>query len=150
MALEINNLLDSIMKRSEPAAPPKKDVVVQREVAPEPQSSNQSSIKKDINNLAERVEKDKPLTDNQSNGVDKVLNKEKLQEVQRDLDKVNGFVQNIKREINFSLSEHTGKVVITVVNPDSEEIVREIPPEELQKLAKKLQENSAILFDDEA
>jgi len=52
---------------------------------------------------------------------------------ERDLSKVvaslNDYAQNVKRDLQFSMDETSGRTVITVRDSESEEIIRQIPPE---------------------
>ncbi len=56
------------------------------------------------------------------------------------------YVQNIERNLEFSVDEESGRTIITVTDPETDEIIRQIPPEDLLYMVKALQENSASLF----
>ncbi|MHC8386147.1 flagellar protein FlaG [Pseudomonas sp. LB3P14] len=60
------------------------------------------------------------------------------------------FVQSIKRNLEFSIDEASGKVVVKVIASDSGEVVRQIPNEEVLKLANSLNDASSLLFSAEA
>ena len=49
--------------------------------------------------------------------------------------------------IQFSVHEPTGRTMIRVVDKETEDLIREIPPEEFLDLAAKLDEMIGILFD---
>ena len=51
-----------------------------------------------------------------------------------------GFVQNITRELNFSVDEELGKTVVTVVDESSGSVIRQIPSEDMLELAKNISE----------
>ena len=53
-------------------------------------------------------------------------------------------------ELKFNRDQETGQTYIKIVDRDSGKVVREIPPEELRKLAEKLDEMVGILFDKKA
>jgi flagellar protein FlaG len=53
---------------------------------------------------------------------------------------VSGYVQNITRELNFSVDESLGKTVVTVVDEATGDIIRQIPSEDMLELAKNLAE----------
>lgn len=48
------------------------------------------------------------------------------------------FVQSVKRNLEFSIDEPSGKVVVKVIASDSGEVIRQIPNEEVLKLANSL------------
>jgi len=53
---------------------------------------------------------------------------------------INDFVQNVQRDLSFSLDESSGRTVIKVVDSGSGELVRQIPSEEVIALATVLQD----------
>jgi len=46
-------------------------------------------------------------------------------------------------ELEFKVDEQSGRTVITVYNPETEEVIRQIPPEEAIRLAQLLQEQGS-------
>lgn len=52
--------------------------------------------------------------------------------------------------LEFSLHKETGRTMVKVFNKDTDELVREIPPEQILDLAAKLDEMVGMLFDQEA
>ncbi|HKJ95928.1 MAG TPA: flagellar protein FlaG [Gammaproteobacteria bacterium] len=61
-------------------------------------------------------------------------------------EKVKDFVQIVRRNLEFSVDEQTGRTVITVVDADSGNVVRQIPPEDILAAARNLDELSGVLF----
>ena len=55
-----------------------------------------------------------------------------------------------KVELKFNRDQDTGQTYIKIVDKDSGNVVREIPPEFLRKLAEKMDEMVGILFDRKA
>ncbi|HEB60052.1 MAG TPA: flagellar protein FlaG [Gammaproteobacteria bacterium] len=57
------------------------------------------------------------------------------------------LTQNLQRNLHFNVDDATGRVVVTVVDSESDEVIRQIPPEELlalsQHLAESLEEESS-------
>jgi flagellar protein FlaG len=53
---------------------------------------------------------------------------------------VSGYVQNIARELNFSVDETLGKTVVTVVDQSTGELIRQIPTEDMLELSRNLAE----------
>jgi len=49
--------------------------------------------------------------------------------------------------LNFSVHSASGKVMVTVVDEDMGEVIREIPSRELLDLAAKLEETIGLIFD---
>ncbi len=57
------------------------------------------------------------------------------------------FVQSIKRNLEFSIDEQSGKVIVKVIASETGEVVRQIPSAEALKLAESLNNASHVLFD---
>ena len=51
--------------------------------------------------------------------------------------------------LDFSLHEATGRTMVKVFNKDNDELIREIPPEQILDLAARLDEMVGMLFDQE-
>jgi len=51
---------------------------------------------------------------------------------------VSGYVQNITRELNFSIDEELGKTVVTVFDQSTGDVIRQIPSEDMLELSRNL------------
>lgn len=60
------------------------------------------------------------------------------------------FVQAARRDLDFSIDDSTGRVVVKVIATDSGEVIRQIPSETALKLAQSLTDASSLLFDTNA
>ena len=69
-----------------------------------------------------------------------------LADINDTVDKLRDHVKSLDRELEFSVDEDSGRTVITVRDPETDEVLRQIPPDELLYVVKALQENSANLF----
>ena len=63
------------------------------------------------------------------------------------IEEMNSFLQNMKRNLSFSLDEASGEKLIIVKDSESDEVIRQIPSEELLVLRKKMDDVVGILFD---
>ena len=70
-----------------------------------------------------------------------------LQTTIRDLEQVSAA---FNRRLAFRVNEKLGQVVVKVVDTDTDKVVREIPPAELQHVYERIREVMGLLFDDEA
>ncbi len=66
--------------------------------------------------------------------------KEVVLTVQEELEKLNV-------RLVFNIDKDTKEVVVKVVDPKTNEVIRQIPPEELLEIRKRLDEIMGILFD---
>jgi len=60
------------------------------------------------------------------------------EELQAAVKKLNDYVQNIRRTLSFSIEESTGRTIIKVYDAETDELIRQIPPEDTMKLADTL------------
>lgn len=51
---------------------------------------------------------------------------------------INDYVQNIQRNLQFTVDEKSGKDVVTVLDTKTEEIIRQYPSEEVLAFARQL------------
>ncbi|GAB1455323.1 MAG: flagellar protein FlaG [Spirochaetia bacterium] len=54
------------------------------------------------------------------------------------------------KRLSFSLNEKLDQVVVKVIDTDTDKVIREIPPEELQHVHERIREVIGILFDERA
>ncbi|MDB6061226.1 MAG: hypothetical protein JWM78_1329 [Verrucomicrobiaceae bacterium] len=60
--------------------------------------------------------------------------------------KLNDYVQNVQRNLSFSVDKDSGQTVIKVLDVQTNEVIRQIPPAETLRLAASLEERMAQLF----
>jgi flagellar protein FlaG len=70
--------------------------------------------------------------------------------LQQAVSSIEGFVQSIRRDLNFSLDDSSGRVVIKVTDSVSGDVIRQMPSEEALRLAESLEEVRSLLFKAEA
>lgn len=96
---------------------------------------------------------DKPVAErpvaasSESKGSD--LNKDNSQEeakVKAAAEDIQKFFHSVKRNLEFSIDEESGKVIVKVIASDSGEVVRQIPNAEILKLAESLSDANSLLF----
>lgn len=58
------------------------------------------------------------------------------------------ILQNI--DLSFSVHKASGKIIVTVINENTGEVIREIPSSELLDLAAKLEETIGLMLDKKA
>jgi flagellar protein FlaG len=70
-----------------------------------------------------------------------------LKTVIRDIQRVS---EAFNRHLTFTLNEKLGQVVVKVIDNDTDKVVREIPPAELQRVYERIREVMGLLFDKSA
>ena len=68
--------------------------------------------------------------------------------VEQAVSQVNEFVQNLNRDLQFTVDDDSGRTVIKVLDNETKEVIRQIPPEELLRIANYLleAEGSSLLL----
>ncbi|WP_051368928.1 flagellar protein FlaG [Psychromonas arctica] len=112
------------------------------------------------------VEHDKPLINNDNKKVNDVSSMQAVasesettiakevtpkqladEDVQGALEEMNAFVQSMQRNLSFRIDEELGQEVISITDAETQEVIRQIPSEELVVLRKKMDDVVGILFD---
>ena len=68
-------------------------------------------------------------------------------DVQNMVDDVNKVIRYINERLQFSVHEETNRIMVKVLDRETEEVLREIPPEKMLDLISKLQEIAGLLVD---
>ena len=114
-------------------------------VAVQPNISNQArapqkSVKSDAEVVAQVVS-----TEIKASGVNEAAQPTR-EVVAKAAAQLQDFVSSMGRNLNFSIDESTGYSVVRVVNPDTGELIRQLPSEELLKISRDFQRlNNALV-----
>ena len=58
--------------------------------------------------------------------------------------RLNDYVQSVQRDLQFQLDDTSGKTIVTVIDTQTSEVVRQIPDEVALKLAQDLQQDEPL------
>ncbi|WP_085623121.1 MULTISPECIES: flagellar protein FlaG [unclassified Pseudomonas] len=72
------------------------------------------------------------------------------EELEKAVGEIRDFVQSSQRQLDFSIDDSTGRVVVKVIATESGEVIRQLPSETALKLAQSLSEAGSLLFDGQA
>ena len=73
-------------------------------------------------------------------------NKAQLQEDVRQLQKLSDAVSG--RKVQFSVNQELDQVVVTVVDPATNKVIKEIPSQDIQQLKVRIRQAIGVLFDE--
>lgn len=83
-----------------------------------------------------------------SSGAEGEIGKaEQKLDVEEAVERIRTQVQTLQRNLNFSVDDSTGEVVVQVLDGDSGKVVRQIPSEDILRLADRLDEMRSLLFE---
>jgi flagellar protein FlaG len=68
-------------------------------------------------------------------------------DIRRAADRANAYFKNAKTHLEFSVGEETGQVVVKIIDSQTNQVVRMIPPEMMQRLADIATIMQGLLFD---
>lgn len=77
-----------------------------------------------------------PVNENRET-AGQLVNREALE---ASVSKINDFVQNVQRSIHFSVAENSGRTIIEVYDKETDELIRTIPSEEVQRISDAIAE----------
>ncbi len=72
------------------------------------------------------------------------VSREMLQETVKNL---NGYAQNLKRNLQFSVDKDLNRTVIRVVDTDTKQVIRQIPSEEMLAIARRTDASASAILD---
>lgn len=62
--------------------------------------------------------------------------------VEKAVTEISDYVQNISRDLQFQVDKQTGTTIVTVLDHETKEVIRQIPSEELVTIARNIAENA--------
>lgn len=80
---------------------------------------------------------------------DSMIN-ETVDKLENSIEKLNELMRDGQRSLNFSVEKDLNKVVVKVMDMETEEVIRQFPNEEALKFAKHLEGMMGLLFNDKA
>ena len=98
----------------------------------------------------------KPVAPYQAKAAEDQGSGQKREPAQKSLspDQIDGLVKElneamkvINTAISFSVDKATGKTVITVTDADTKQVIRQIPSEEMMRVAERISQLLGVLFD---
>jgi flagellar protein FlaG len=63
---------------------------------------------------------------------------------------LNDVAKVLQTNLQFSVDEKTKRIVVKVLDADTQKVIRQIPPEDVMKMSARIQELLGILFDQTA
>jgi len=76
------------------------------------------------------------------------------EDIQQAVSELNQHIQNIERDLFFSVDDSSGRTIVRVVNSETEEVIRQIPSEEVLRISRSIHEQmgdiSGLIFETSA
>ncbi len=71
---------------------------------------------------------------------------ENKQQISNAVNEINNFFQTAQRSLGFSVDESSGHMVMQIKDTKTNEVIRQIPGEDVLKLVKRLDDLTGVLF----
>lgn len=71
-----------------------------------------------------------------------------VEEARAMADSLEGYMEILTTSLGFSVNENVDRVVVTITNKQTDEVIRQIPAEELIALREKMKELTGIIFNE--
>jgi flagellar protein FlaG len=68
------------------------------------------------------------------------------EEIEQIVSELNNFIQIFNTKIAFEIDKETKKTVLKIIDAQSNEIIRQIPPEELLAISKRISELLGLII----
>jgi flagellar protein FlaG len=75
--------------------------------------------------------------------------KRSAEEIRKDLDVINAQLKIMNRSIQFSIDDSSHDIVVKVINKESGEVIRQLPPESAIRLREHMTEVSGLIVEEE-
>ena len=72
------------------------------------------------------------------------------QDLQAAVDSMNDFVSSIRNPLNFSIDKDTGQTIVKVIDQTTDEVIKQIPSEEMLAIAKAIDKLKGLFIQQEA
>ncbi|MCR4940308.1 MAG: flagellar protein FlaG [Treponemataceae bacterium] len=103
-------------------------------------SQNTSSIP------AKKVKQQVDINEGMENAARDI--KKEMAEVQEVVSKLENITNVMGRKISFNVNEELGEVVVKVIDPSTDKVIKEIPSAEIQQLQLRIKQTLGLLFDE--
>lgn len=70
--------------------------------------------------------------------------RQEVEDVRRAVEDINDHFQSVGRDLKFQVDKESGRTIITVMDSETKEVVRQIPPEEVLNLAERLHLDTSV------
>ncbi len=70
--------------------------------------------------------------------------------LEKAVERMEEFIKSVGRDLQFRIDDDTGRVVVTVLVRGTDDVVRQIPPEEMLSISKRMAEVHGLLFNGQA
>lgn len=128
-----------------------------KENSPESKVDNANAVVEnktvEQNPIRENQIKSKETQAKKNEELEQMAEDDVREKVETAVETIRGFIQENQRDLDFDVAQESNRVIITVKDKVTNEVIRQIPPEDAIKLSDRIKNgdditNSAILVDE--
>ena len=82
--------------------------------------------------------------------VQRGMDTQSVAELTGAIDQLNGYLEATQRGLHFSIDDDSGRTIVRVVDMETDEVIRQIPSEEMLALIRHFSEVTGKIFDEVA
>lgn len=124
-------------------AVPSKPALTKKEGSHEAASSGKTLPRSAVLSAKSEIQKQQKI-DNVSKRTALTKDSRVRESVEDAVAKMNEYTQSMRRDLQFNLDESSGRMVVTVVDRTSKEVIRQIPDEVFLKMARNLKHHMEV------
>ncbi|MDX1250734.1 MAG: flagellar protein FlaG [Gammaproteobacteria bacterium] len=79
-----------------------------------------------------------------------VKNDARNEDITKAVSYLNDYIQSYRRDLQFSVDDDSGRIVVKVIDKETREVIRQIPSEEALQLAKRMEQSNGMLLQAQA
>lgn len=99
--------------------------------------------------LKKQQEKQKAAAELSEKQMDKVQNPVTKDEIEKYLKKTLNDASIFNRDLQYSINRETNQIIVKVVDKTTDKVIKEIPPEAIQRLQASIREAIGLLVDEQ-
>ncbi len=134
----------AIVQRARGGKQTSQSVGIRTDLAPDERPVGSIEPQSALDDRSEFVEESLPEEVSGEQSSDEESEQLRGRDVASAITKLNDFVQNEKRDIEFAINDEAGVSVVKVVSRETGELIRRIPGEEVVDLARKLNDQEPL------
>jgi flagellar protein FlaG len=115
-------------------------------------TATQEASKASVSGISSPLAADKDSIANRQQQVTSTEEKAKpsFSEIIQISEKLNQSVQKIQRDLSFTVDDTQGDIVVKVIDRSTQEVIRQIPSEDMLRLSQSFEEVNSLLFNTKA
>jgi len=110
--------------------------------------SGSSSENRNVRSSRSRRSKHQPKDRLREDKLDQDISERMEERLEEEIDRLNEIVRTYDRKLNFQLHQETDRYFVEVIDVVEDEVIREVPPEEILDLVARIDDMIGLIIDE--